>query len=87
MSNNDEVEVAFGPEFEDDEEGIKEYLEQHNPVGQITIMEHPETGMAAYHVAMFDSEFEGANGEMSDTQVLFDNICAIVEDYLNATTQ
>lgn len=85
--SKDDVEIAFGAEFEDDEEGIKEYLEQHNAVGQITIMEHPETGLAAYHTAMFDSEFEGANGELSDTQVLFENICAIVEDYLNSTMQ
>lgn len=55
--SKDDVEIAFGAEFEDDEEGIKEYLEQHNAVGQITIMEHPETGLAAYHTAMFDSEF------------------------------
>jgi hypothetical protein len=87
MSKDDELEVAFGAEFDDDEEGIKEYLEQHNAVGQLTILEHPETGLMAYHTAMFDSDFEGPDGELSEAQLLFENICVLAEEYLSAPKQ
>jgi len=79
--------VEFGEEFDEEQEDVKEFLNEHTAIGQLTILEHPETGLAAYHTAMFDSEFEGPNGELSDTQQLFENICALVEEYLTSTTQ
>lgn len=80
-----EIEVEFSEEFDEEQEGVRELLEEHNPIGQITILEHPETGLAAYHTVTFDSDFEGPNGELSDTQMLFENICAFVEAYLTET--
>jgi len=86
MSENN-LEVNFSEEFDEEQEDVKEFLEEHNPVGQITILEHPDSGMSAYHTAAFDSPLEGPNGELSDSQILFENICALIEDYLSSTKQ
>jgi len=82
---SDDLEIAFGPEFDEEEEEVRELLDQYNAIGQITILEHPETGAAAYHVAEFNSIFEGEDGEDSDTQRIFRNICALAEQYLDAS--
>ena len=86
MSNKD-FEIEFSEEFDEEQEEVRQFLEEHNPIGQVTILEHPESGLAAYHTAAFDSPFEGPNGELSDTQMLFENICALIEEYLSASKQ
>ena len=83
MSND--LEIEFSEEFDAEQEDVKEILDQHIPVGQLTILEDPETGLSAYHTAMFESPLEGANGELSDAQLLFNNICVLVESYLSET--
>jgi len=80
-------EVEFSEEFDESETEVQEYLQEHNAVGQITILEHPESGLMAYHTALFDSDFEGPNGELSEAQLLFENICALTEEYLSSTKQ
>jgi len=80
-------EVEFSEEFDESEAEVQEYLQEHNAVGQITILEHPESGLMAYHTALFDSDFEGPNGELSEAQLLFENICALTEEYLSSTKQ
>ena len=86
MSNKD-FEIEFNEEFDEEKEEVRRLLEGHEPVGQVTILEHQETGLYAYHTAAFDSPFEGPNGELSDTQMLFENICALIEEYLSASKQ
>lgn len=82
---SDDLEIEFSEEFDAEQEEVKEILDQHVAVGQLTILEDPETGLSAYHTAMFDSELEGPNGELSDAQILFENICALAEAYLTET--
>lgn len=77
-----EGDLVFGPEY--DEEDVQEQLKHYQTIGEITMMENQEDGTAAYMTKMYESPLEGPDGEMTNSQLLFQNICALIEEYLNS---
>jgi len=75
--------LVFGPEY--DEEDMQTQLHQYEVIGGIQLIEKTETGKLGYIATMNGVDLENDSAELSDSQILFYNICELISEYLNSS--